>query len=52
MLSRYVRLLNDLRWFRAKGSDGFGPGQTQAVAKGDVIEVEIEGIGTLRNQVG
>lgn len=105
-------LLEDLQWFRAKGSDGFGPigpaivtgldyrdlaletrvngevrqssstsqlvfspdqilsycsryvtllpgdviftgtpGQTQSVAKGDVIEVEIEGIGILRNAV-
>jgi 2-keto-4-pentenoate hydratase/2-oxohepta-3-ene-1,7-dioic acid hydratase in catechol pathway len=105
-------LLNDLQWFRAKGSDGFGPvgpwivtgldygnlglktrvngetrqssntselvfspdvflsycsrfvtlmpgdviftgtpGQTQQVTHGDVIEVEIEGIGVLRNQV-
>jgi 2-keto-4-pentenoate hydratase/2-oxohepta-3-ene-1,7-dioic acid hydratase in catechol pathway len=105
-------LLKDLQWFRAKGSDGFGPigpaivtgldyrdlaletrvngevrqssstsqlvfspdqilsycsryvtllpgdviftgtpGQTQSVAKGDVIEVEIEGIGILRNAV-
>jgi 2-keto-4-pentenoate hydratase/2-oxohepta-3-ene-1,7-dioic acid hydratase in catechol pathway len=105
-------LLEDLQWFRAKGSDGFGPigpaivtgldyndlaletrvngdvrqssstselvfspdqllsycsryvtllpgdviftgtpGQTQAVAKGDTIEVEIEGIGLLRNAV-
>lgn len=105
-------LLEDLQWFRAKGSDGFGPlgpaivtgvdyaslglqtrvngevrqssntselvfspdellsyisryvtllpgdviftgtpGQTQAVAKGDVIEVEIEDVGVLRNAV-
>ena len=105
-------LLEDLQWFRAKGSDGFGPigpaiatgldydnlkletrvngevrqssntselvfspdkilsycskyvtllpgdviftgtpGTTQAVQKGDTIEVEIEGIGTLRNTV-
>jgi len=105
-------LLEDLQWFRAKGSDGFGPigpaivtgldyghldletrvngevrqssntselvfspdellsycsryvtllpgdviftgtpGQTQAVAKGDTVEVEIEGIGLLRNAV-
>lgn len=105
-------LLEDLQWFRAKGSDGFGPigpaivtgldygdlkletrvngevrqssrtsqlvfspdqilsycsryvtllpgdviftgtpGQTQSVTKGDVIEVEIEGIGILRNAV-
>ena len=105
-------LLEDLQWFRAKGSDGFGPigpaivtgvdydhlaletringevrqssntselvfspdellsycsryvtllpgdvlftgtpGKTQAVAKGDTIEVEIEGIGVLRNTV-
>lgn len=105
-------LLDDLQWFRAKGSDGFGPigpaivtgidyddlrletrvngevrqssrtselvfspnelvsycsryvtllpgdviftgtpGRTQAVARGDVIEVEIEGIGILRNAV-
>lgn len=105
-------LLNDLQWFRAKGSDNFGPigpwvatgldygnlrletrvngeirqssstselvfspdrllsycskfvtlmpgdviftgtpGQTQAVTHGDFIEVEIEGIGTLRNRV-
>jgi 2-keto-4-pentenoate hydratase/2-oxohepta-3-ene-1,7-dioic acid hydratase in catechol pathway len=105
-------LLEDLQWFRAKGSDSFGPigpaivtnvdygrlalqtrvngevrqssntselvfspdellsycsryvtllpgdviftgtpGQTQAVSKGDVIEVEIEGIGVLRNAV-
>jgi 2-keto-4-pentenoate hydratase/2-oxohepta-3-ene-1,7-dioic acid hydratase in catechol pathway len=27
------------------------PGTTQAVQKGDTIEVEIEGIGTLRNTV-
>ena len=27
------------------------PGQTQSIAKGDVIEVEIEGIGILRNAV-
>jgi len=105
-------LLNDLQWFRAKGSDSFGPlgpviatgldyqnlklrtwvngelrqdsstaelvyspdkllsyishyvtlvagdviftgtpGQTQAVLPGDTIEVEIEGIGRLRNPV-
>jgi 2-keto-4-pentenoate hydratase/2-oxohepta-3-ene-1,7-dioic acid hydratase in catechol pathway len=105
-------LLDDLQWFRAKGSDGFGPigpaivtgldynnlkletrvnaqvrqssntnelvfspdqllsycseyvtllpgdviftgtpGKTQAVTKGDTIEVEIEGIGVLRNSV-
>jgi len=105
-------LLGDLQWFRAKGSDGFGPigpaiatgldygrlrletrvngevrqssstselvfspdrilsfcsqyvtllpgdviftgtpGKTQAVRKGDRIEVEIEGIGVLRNTV-
>jgi len=105
-------LLEDLQWFRAKGSDGFGPlgpaivtgveygslglqtrvngevrqssstselvfspdellsyisryvtllpgdviftgtpGQTQAVAGGDVIEVEIENVGVLRNAV-
>jgi 2-keto-4-pentenoate hydratase/2-oxohepta-3-ene-1,7-dioic acid hydratase in catechol pathway len=105
-------LLNDLQWFRAKGSDDFGPlgpaiatgldygdlkletrvngelrqssrtselvfspdrllsycsryvtllpgdviftgtpGKTQAVTKGDTIEVAIEGIGRLRNQV-
>jgi 2-keto-4-pentenoate hydratase/2-oxohepta-3-ene-1,7-dioic acid hydratase in catechol pathway len=105
-------LLGDLQWFRAKGSDNFGPmgpaivtgldysnlkletrvngevrqssntnelvfspdrilsycskyvtllpgdviftgtpGKTQAVNKGDVIEVEIEGIGLLRNAV-
>jgi 2-keto-4-pentenoate hydratase/2-oxohepta-3-ene-1,7-dioic acid hydratase in catechol pathway len=105
-------LLNDLQWFRAKGSDDFGPigpaiatgldygdlkletrvngevrqssrtselvfspdrilsycsryvtllpgdviftgtpGKTQAVTKGDTIEVEIEGIGRLRNTV-
>jgi 2-keto-4-pentenoate hydratase/2-oxohepta-3-ene-1,7-dioic acid hydratase in catechol pathway len=105
-------LLEDLQWFRAKGSDGFGPigpaivtgldygdlkletrvngevrqssrtsqlvfspdqilsycsryvtllpgdviftgtpGETQSVTKGDVIEVEIEGIGILRNAV-
>jgi 2-keto-4-pentenoate hydratase/2-oxohepta-3-ene-1,7-dioic acid hydratase in catechol pathway len=105
-------LLEDLQWFRAKGSDSFGPigpaiatgleyddlaletrvngevrqssstgdlvfspdellsycsryvtllpgdviftgtpGQTQAVAKGDTIDVEIEGIGRLRNTV-
>jgi 2-keto-4-pentenoate hydratase/2-oxohepta-3-ene-1,7-dioic acid hydratase in catechol pathway len=105
-------LLEDLQWFRAKGSDNFGPigpaivtgldygnlkletrvngevrqssntnelvfspdkilsycsqyvtllpgdviftgtpGKTQAVAKGDTIEVEIEGIGLLRNTV-
>ncbi len=105
-------LLEDLQWFRAKGSDNFGPigpaivtgldynnlkletrvngevrqssntselvfspdkilsycsqyvtllpgdviftgtpGKTQAVAKGDTIEVEIEGIGVLRNAV-
>jgi 2-keto-4-pentenoate hydratase/2-oxohepta-3-ene-1,7-dioic acid hydratase in catechol pathway len=105
-------LLGDLQWFRAKGSDGFGPigpaivtgldygrleletrvngqvrqssntselvfspdvllsyisqyvtlvpgdvvftgtpGQTQQVRKGDVIEVAIEHIGTLRNRV-
>ena len=105
-------LLDDLQWFRAKGSDGFGPigpaiatgldygnlkletrvngelrqsantrelvfspdeilsycsryvtllpgdviftgtpGQTQAVKPGDTIEVEIEGIGRLRNAV-
>lgn len=105
-------LLNDLQWFRAKGSDNFGPigpaivtnldygnlrletrvngvvhqssstrelvfspdailsfcskyvtlmpgdviftgtpGKTQQVNKGDLIEVEIEGIGVLRNRV-
>ena len=105
-------LVEDLQWFRAKGSDGFGPlgpaivigldyghlgletrvngdvrqssntgelvfspdellsyvsryvtllpgdviftgtpGRTQAVGKGDVIEVEIEGVGVLRNAV-
>jgi 2-keto-4-pentenoate hydratase/2-oxohepta-3-ene-1,7-dioic acid hydratase in catechol pathway len=105
-------LLNDLQWFRAKGSDDFGPlgpaiatgldygdlkletrvngelrqssrtselvfspdrllaycsryvtlmpgdviftgtpGKTQAVTRGDTIEVAIEGIGVLRNQV-
>jgi 2-keto-4-pentenoate hydratase/2-oxohepta-3-ene-1,7-dioic acid hydratase in catechol pathway len=105
-------LLEDLQWFRAKGSDGFGPigpaivrdvdydnlaletrvngevrqssstselvfspdellsycsryvtllpgdvlftgtpGKTQAVSKGDTIEVEIEGVGVLRNTV-
>jgi 2-keto-4-pentenoate hydratase/2-oxohepta-3-ene-1,7-dioic acid hydratase in catechol pathway len=105
-------LLEDLQWFRAKGSDGFGPlgpaivtnvdygdlglrtrvngeprqdahtselvfspdellsycsryvtllpgdviftgtpGETQAVGAGDVIEVEIEGVGVLRNAV-
>jgi 2-keto-4-pentenoate hydratase/2-oxohepta-3-ene-1,7-dioic acid hydratase in catechol pathway len=105
-------LLEDLQWFRAKGSDGFGPigpaivtgldygslgletrvngevrqssstselvfspdeilshcsryvtlvpgdviftgtpGQTQAVVGGDTIEVEIEGVGLLRNTV-
>jgi 2-keto-4-pentenoate hydratase/2-oxohepta-3-ene-1,7-dioic acid hydratase in catechol pathway len=105
-------LLNDQQWFRAKGSDGFGPigpsivtgldynnlkletrlnskvwqssntkelvfspdhilsfcskyvtltpgdviftgtpGKTHAVEPGDTIEVEIEGIGVLRNQV-
>lgn len=105
-------LLEDLQWFRAKGSDGFGPigpaivtdvdydnlgletrvngdvrqssstselvfspdellsycsryvtllpgdvlftgtpGSTQAVSKGDTIEVEIEGVGVLRNTV-
>lgn len=105
-------LLNDLQWFRAKGSDNFGPmgpaivtgldynnlkletrvngetrqssntgelvyspdrllsyisqyvtlmpgdvlftgtpGQTQSVTRGDTIEVEIEGIGLLRNTV-
>jgi 2-keto-4-pentenoate hydratase/2-oxohepta-3-ene-1,7-dioic acid hydratase in catechol pathway len=105
-------LLNDLQWFRAKGSDGFGPmgpaivtgldysnlrlrtwvngdlrqdsstrdlvyspdkllsyvsqwitllpgdviftgtpGQTQAVSRGDRIEIEIEGIGRLSNSV-
>jgi 2-keto-4-pentenoate hydratase/2-oxohepta-3-ene-1,7-dioic acid hydratase in catechol pathway len=105
-------LLEDIQWFRAKGSDGFGPigpaivtgldytnlkletrvngevrqssntselvfspdevlsfcskyvtllpgdviftgtpGQTQKVSKGDLIEVEIEGIGVLRNRV-
>lgn len=105
-------LLEDLQWFRAKGSDGFGPigpaivtgldydnlkletrvngevrqssntrdlvfspdqilsycsryvtllpgdiiftgtpGRTQAITKGDLIEVEIEGIGVLRNAV-
>lgn len=105
-------LLNDLQWFRAKGTDGFGPigpviavgldynslaletrvngevrqssntsdlvfspdellsycsryvtllpgdviftgtpGRTQAVTRGDTIEVEIEGIGVLRNTV-
>lgn len=105
-------LLEDLQWFRAKGSDSFGPmgpaivtgldydnlkletrvngevrqssntnelvfspndilsycsryvtllpgdviftgtpGKTQAVTKGDTIEVEIEGIGVLRNMV-
>ena len=27
------------------------PGKTQQVLKGDVIEVEIEGIGTLRNAI-
>jgi 2-keto-4-pentenoate hydratase/2-oxohepta-3-ene-1,7-dioic acid hydratase in catechol pathway len=27
------------------------PGKTQSVAKGDMIEVEIEGIGVLRNTV-
>lgn len=105
-------LLGDLQWFRAKGSDAFGPigpaivtgldynklalttrvnggvrqsantselvfspneilsycsryvtlmpgdiiftgtpGQTQSVRRGDVVEVEIEGIGVLRNRV-
>jgi 2-keto-4-pentenoate hydratase/2-oxohepta-3-ene-1,7-dioic acid hydratase in catechol pathway len=105
-------LLEDLQWFRAKGSDGFGPlgpaivtgvdyaslglqtrvngevrqssntselvfspdellsyisryvtllpgdviftgtpGRTQAIGKGDVIEVEIEDVGVLRNAV-
>ena len=105
-------LLNDLQWFRAKGSDGFGPmgpaivtgldysnlrlrtwvngdlrqdsstkelvyspnkllsyvsqyitllpgdviftgtpGKTQAVTHGDTIEIEIEGVGRLRNSV-
>jgi 2-keto-4-pentenoate hydratase/2-oxohepta-3-ene-1,7-dioic acid hydratase in catechol pathway len=105
-------LLNDLQWFRAKGSDGFGPmgpaivrglnysnlrlrtwinnelrqdsstselvyspdkllsyisqfitllpgdviftgtpGKTQAVSRGDTIEIEIEGVGRLRNSV-
>ena len=105
-------LLEDLQWFRAKGSDGFGPmgpaivtgldynnldletrvngevrqssntsqlvfspdeiisycsryvtllpgdviftgtpGQTQAVTEGDVIDIEIEGIGVLSNKV-
>ena len=105
-------LLGDLQWFRAKGSDGFGPigpaivrgldydnlalttrvngeirqsantselvfspneilsycsryvtlmpgdiiftgtpGQTQSVRRGDVVEVEIGGIGVLRNRV-
>jgi 2-keto-4-pentenoate hydratase/2-oxohepta-3-ene-1,7-dioic acid hydratase in catechol pathway len=27
------------------------PGRTQAVSKGDTIEVEIEGVGVLRNTV-
>jgi 2-keto-4-pentenoate hydratase/2-oxohepta-3-ene-1,7-dioic acid hydratase in catechol pathway len=27
------------------------PGQTQQVAKGDVIEIDIEQVGTLRNDV-
>ncbi|HEX5258430.1 MAG TPA: fumarylacetoacetate hydrolase family protein [Sphingomicrobium sp.] len=105
-------LLNDLQWFRAKGSDGFGPmgpaivtgldysnlrlrtwvngdlrqdsstrdlvyspdkllsyvsqwitllpgdviftgtpGETQAVTRGDMIEIEIEGVGRLSNSV-
>jgi 2-keto-4-pentenoate hydratase/2-oxohepta-3-ene-1,7-dioic acid hydratase in catechol pathway len=50
----------------AKGPDGFGPIgpaivrgvdhddlalETQAVSKGDTIEVEIEGVGVLRNTV-
>jgi len=43
--SRYVTLLPGDVIFTGT------PGQTQSVAKGDVIEVEIEGIGILRNAV-
>src|SRR5882762_5701055 len=43
--SRYVTLLPGDVIFTGT------PGQTQSVTKGDVIEVEIEGIGVLRNAV-
>jgi 2-keto-4-pentenoate hydratase/2-oxohepta-3-ene-1,7-dioic acid hydratase in catechol pathway len=43
--SRYVTLLPGDVLFTGT------PGQTQAVAKGDTIEVEIEGVGVLRNTV-
>jgi 2-keto-4-pentenoate hydratase/2-oxohepta-3-ene-1,7-dioic acid hydratase in catechol pathway len=43
--SRYVTLLPGDVIFTGT------PGKTQAVAKGDTIEVEIEGIGVLRNAV-
>jgi 2-keto-4-pentenoate hydratase/2-oxohepta-3-ene-1,7-dioic acid hydratase in catechol pathway len=43
--SRYVTLLPGDVIFTGT------PGETQAVGAGDVIEVEIEGVGVLRNAV-